>query len=267
MNFEAQKSKGSLITQLQHVVQACTGMPMKNCLIESYSFLTCYLHTKGMTYSIFPSYEFKGGVFLYSYQGPSIKDVRRKSGILDPPPPSVRVKQQNSCENNNRCPVFQDPPPPGKPDVLNGWPLSVLTRVFRFPRCPKSAKYSQCPRQVAYLENCIYSLYQSLGRQKQSKTVICNSLHHYRVIDFGPTQAKSNIIAWSKLNLRSRIIICAAIATKVCRSKPQLVKTKQVKRFWGTGIFRDRKLHMQCLALYQTLPTSDSDFNYWYLRI
>ena len=49
-----------------------------------------------------------------------------KIRIFWPPSPCVRVKQYNFLTNNNRCPVFGDPPPPGRPDVLYVWPLNEI---------------------------------------------------------------------------------------------------------------------------------------------
>ena len=65
--------------------------------------------------------------------GPFVKDVPEKSGFSDPSSTLyVRVKQQNYFRNKNRCPVFQDPPPPRKVDVLNRWPLIVHKILAKF---------------------------------------------------------------------------------------------------------------------------------------
>ena len=49
--------------------------------------------------------------------------------------------------------------------------------------------------------------------------------------------------------------------------RKQLIKKKQIKRFWRRGIFRDRKLHSEYYTLYQTLRESDREFHYRYLRM
>ena len=46
-----------------------------------------------------------------------------------------------------------------------------------------------------------------------------------------------------------------------------VVKTKQVKRFWRRGIFKDRKLHSEYYNLYQSLRDLDREFHYRYLRM
>ena len=61
--------------------------------------------------------------------GSSIEDVRKKSEFSDLPSHVCPVKL-NFIENNNRCQyflgVFLDPAPPGKPNVLYGWPLIYI---------------------------------------------------------------------------------------------------------------------------------------------
>ena len=48
-------------------VLACLGMLMKNCLIESYSFVRHYLHTKEITCSTFSSCVFRGCFCIVIY--------------------------------------------------------------------------------------------------------------------------------------------------------------------------------------------------------
>ena len=65
----------------------------------------------------------------------------------------------------------------------------------------------------------------------------------------------------------ARIILYAAIGVIISNRQKQLVKKKQVKRFWRRGIFRDRKLYSEYYTLYQTLRDNDREFHYRYLRM
>ena len=49
--------------------------------------------------------------------------------------------------------------------------------------------------------------------------------------------------------------------------KKQLVKRKQVRRFWRRGIFRDRKLHSDFYNVYQKLRAEDREFHFKYVRM
>ena len=63
VNFEAQKSRGPLLTQPLQVVLGLHGHAYEK-LLDRIIFVTDYLHTKVITYSTFPSYVFNGGVFI-----------------------------------------------------------------------------------------------------------------------------------------------------------------------------------------------------------
>ena len=53
----------------------------------------------------------------------------------------------------------------------------------------------------------------------------------------------------------------------IANRQKQLVKKKQVKRFWRRGMFKDRKLHSEYYNLYQSLRDSNRKFHYRYLRM
>ena len=89
----------------------------------------------------------------------------------------------------------------------------------------------------------------------------CNS----DFVRLGSTFTK--MAACSKANTRARIILYAAIGVMITSRKKQLVKKKQVKRFWRRGIFKDRKIHSEYYNLYQSLRESDRQFHYRYLRM
>ena len=64
-----------------------------------------------------------------------------------------------------------------------------------------------------------------------------------------------------------RIILLAAIGVLASNRSRQLIKKKQIKRFWRRGIFRDRKLHSEYYTLYQNLRDNDREFHYRYVRM
>ena len=64
-----------------------------------------------------------------------------------------------------------------------------------------------------------------------------------------------------------KIILHAAIGVMISNRQKQLIKKKQVKRFWRRGIFRDRKLYSEYYTLYQQLRNSDRELHYRYLRM
>ena len=67
-------------------------------------------------------------------QGPSIYDVRKIVGVLDPPPPFVRISHNLSVLFVRKISQFYNPPLLSA-DVINGWPLvppsSAPLRPFR----------------------------------------------------------------------------------------------------------------------------------------
>ena len=71
----------------------------------------------------------------------------------------------------------------------------------------------------------------------------------------------------SKHNIRARIILYGVIGVMIANRQKQLVKKKQVKRFWRRGIFKDRRLHSEYYNLYQSLRDSDREFHYRYVRM
>ena len=73
--------------------------------------------------------------------------------------------------------------------------------------------------------------------------------------------------AYSKDNTRAKIIFATAVSVMMLQRKKQLVKKKEIKRFWQRGIFRDRKIHSEYFHLYQTLRDTDREFHYRYLRM
>ena len=73
--------------------------------------------------------------------------------------------------------------------------------------------------------------------------------------------------ALSKNNSRARIILYVAIGVMIANRRKQLLKKKQIKRFWRRGIFRDRKIHSEYYTLYQSLRDSDREFHYRYVRM
>ena len=73
--------------------------------------------------------------------------------------------------------------------------------------------------------------------------------------------------ACSKDNSRARIILYAVIGVMMSKRKTQLVKEKQIKRFWRRGIFKDRKLHSEYYNIYQNLRESDREWHYRYVRM
>ena len=63
------------------------------------------------------------------------------------------------------------------------------------------------------------------------------------------------------------MILYAAIGVMMTTRKKQLVKQKQIKRFWRRGIIRDLKLHSEYYNVSQNLRDSDREFHYRYVRM
>ena len=89
---------------------------------------------------------------------------------------------------------------------------------------------------------------------------------------FWPGERKKSFIYYSIMAAATntkrmkRIILLAAIGVLASNRSRQLIKKKQIKRFWRRGIFRDRKLHSEYYTLYQNLRDNDREFHYRYVR-
>ena len=75
------------------------------------------------------------------------------------------------------------------------------------------------------------------------------------------------MVVLSKKRTHRRIMLYAEIVVMIANRGRQLVKRKQLKRFWRRGIFRDRKLYSEYYTLYQSLRDSDREFYYRYARM